>query len=249
MFRDVGRALQAYGQALRLSSELRLWRYYWIPALISVLLAGLIGFAAYGWSENIGGWITGWYPWEWGSVVVEKIGQVMGGLMVLALGFILYKNLVMILAGPFMSPLSVKVETHLTGHKVGNGFSASQFASDMVRGIRLGLRNIIRELFLTILFLLLGLVVVLAPISAVGIFLIQSYYAGFGNMDYALERHFRLKGSVSFVRRSRGLALGNGIVFMGLLLTGLGFLIAPPLSTVAATIVTVKRLEKEDRPI
>ena len=39
------------------------------------------------------------------------------------------------------------------------------------------------------------------------------------------------------------LALGNGLVFMGLLAIGIGFLIAPPLAAIAATLETTKRLD------
>jgi hypothetical protein len=62
-------------------------------------------------------------------------------------------------------------------------------------------------------------------------------------MDYTLERHFNIGDSVHFARNNRGLALGIGTVFLLLLATGIGFLIAPPLAAVAATLETTKRLE------
>ena len=71
---------------------------------------------------------------------------------------------------------------------------------------------------------------------------VQSFYAGFGNIDYTLERHLNVRNSIRLVRVNKGLALGNGLVFMGLLAIGIGFLIAPPLAAVAATIETTKRL-------
>ena len=64
-------------------------------------------------------------------------------------------------------------------------------------------------------------------------------------MDYTLERHFSSRESIRFVKSHRGLAIGNGTVFMFLLMTGFGFLFAPPLAAVAATIETVKRLEPQ----
>ncbi|NJL75514.1 MAG: EI24 domain-containing protein [Saprospiraceae bacterium] len=107
------------------------------------------------------------------------------------------------------------------------------------------MRNIIRELIFTLLLLFASLVFpVITPFTAVLIFIIQSYYAGFGNMDYTLERHFNFQESIQFVRANKGLAIGNGLVFVWLILLGIGFLIAPPLSTIAATIETVKAIEK-----
>ena len=64
-------------------------------------------------------------------------------------------------------------------------------------------------------------------------------------LDYTLERHLNVRDSIHFVRANRMLALGNGVVFMGLLAIGIGFLIAPPLGTIAATVETVKRLDSK----
>ena len=203
----------------------------------------LIFRSAWNISDDIGGWIISWYPWEWGRGVLEKIASVFGGIFVIALGLILFKNLILALASPFMSPLSEKVEYELTGYKRPQANAAGQFVKDLVRGVRIALRNIIRELFYTILLFLLGLIPVFTPFTTILIFLVQSFYMCFGNMDFALERHFNIQGSVQFVRRHRGLALGNGAAFMLLLLTGIGFLIALPLGTVAATSETIKRLD------
>ena len=69
-------------------------------------------------------------------------------------------------------------------------------------------------------------------------------------MDYTLERHFEVKESVAFVKRNRGVAIGNGIVFMGMLfIPVVGIILALPLSVTASTIETVKLIEKENRVI
>ena len=59
----------------------------------------------------------------------------------------------------------------------------------------------------------------LSIIPVIGIFfyciiisLCKHIYAGFGNMDYTLERHFKYKESIQFVKNNKGLAIGNGIV-------------------------------------
>ena len=69
-------------------------------------------------------------------------------------------------------------------------------------GIRINLRNLGKELLLTIPILIIGLIPVIGIISTVLLFLMQAYYAGFGNMDYTLERHFNYKQSIQFVRET-----------------------------------------------
>ena len=66
-------------------------------------------------------------------------------------------------------------------------------------------------------------------------------------MDYTLERHFNYSDSVKFVKQNRGLATGNGIVFMlFLLLPVIGVIFVLPLSVTAATEITVKRIQQEN---
>ncbi len=240
--------IRSYGRALQLVSELRLWGYVIAPGLLSLLLGAIIIWVSIGVADNIGAWLVAWYPWERGRGAVETIANIFGGLLVAALGLIIFKNLVLALASPIMSPLSEKVERYLTG-KPAIPFNLSQFTSDLIRGIRISIRLIVRELFFTILLLLLGLIPLFSPFIAVAIFIIQAYYAGAGNMDFALERHFRVRESVRFVRQHRLLAIGNGTIYVLLLLTGVGFLVALPLGVVAATVETVKRLQPQPNSI
>lgn len=241
MFKELFDGIRSYARALSLVLELRLWGYVIAPGLLSLFLGAGIIWLAIGAADNIGGWLVSWYPWEWGKEVIEKIANVFGGLLVAAFGLIIFKNLVLALASPIMSPLSEKVERYLTGQPA-IPFSLSQFASDLLRGIRISIRLIVREIFFTCLLLLLGLIPIFSPFVAVAIFIVQSYYAGAGNIDFALERHFRVRESVRFVRQHRMLAIGNGIIYVLLLFTGIGFLVALPLGVVAATVETVKRL-------
>lgn len=235
----------SYIKAFEIIGRYNLWIYFLAPALVSIVLGIAILGAAWGISGNIGDWLISLYPWEWGKPVLEKIATVFGAIFVVAIGLIIFRQLVIALASPFMSPMSEKIELRLSGTKQEVPFTISKFFSDLVRGLTIALRNIIRELFYTLILFLLGLIPILTPFTTILIFIVQSYYAGFGNMDFTLERHYRVRGSVRFVRRNWGLAIGNGAVFLLLLLTGIGFLFAIPLGAAAAASETVKRLNKE----
>ncbi|KAG1649021.1 Uroporphyrinogen decarboxylase [Nymphon striatum] len=106
------------------------------------------------------------------------------------------------------------------------------------------LETLSKELLFTVLFLLLSLIPVIGIFATVLLFLTQAFYAGFGNMDYTLERHFQYKDSIQFVKKNRGIAIGNGIVFMlFLLLPVVGIILVLPLSVTAASVNTVQLLK------
>lgn len=233
----------AYGRAVGIISKYKLWGYVVIPAIISVLLAFGIFRAIWSWSDNLGHWMAGVYPFDWGHAVVEKTADVIGGFLIAALGLLIFKQVVMAIASPFMSFLSETVEKRLVGAREAK-FTIPNMLNDLWRGIRISLRNIWRELLFTLLCVFLGFIPVFSPFVPFAIFFIQAYYAGFGNLDFTLERYYNVGNSVHFVRNHRGLALGNGTIFMLLLLTGVGFLFALPLGTVAGATETLKRLPR-----
>ena len=236
--------LLAYKDALPLISKLNLWKYFAVPMIISFITALSIGFSAYGFSDDLGGLISSLWIWEWGASTVRTISDIAGALLIIAFGLIAYKHIVMALSAPFMSPVSEKIEAHLYAnvHQHRNTSNASQ----LLRGLKINLRNLAWELLLTIPFLLLSLIPVVGVLATASLFLIQAYYAGFGNMDYTLERHFSYRESINFVKAHRGFATGNGIVFMlFLLIPFVGIILVLPISVTAASTTTLQLLKKQ----
>lgn len=239
MFKNIIKGIRAYGGTFSLIRKLGLWKYFAVPMCISLITAVLIGIAAYGFSDNIGGLIAKAWIWEWGAETFRTIGEILGAIIIIAFGLILYKHIVMALSAPFMGPVSEKIEKHLTGRTSNE--PRSSFVAQLVRGIQINGRNLIMELFLTIPIIIIGFIPVIGFISSILLFLVQSYYAGFGNMDYTLERHLKYGDSIRFVSNHRGLAIGNGMVFMLLLLLPvIGIILVLPLSVTAATTETVR---------
>ena len=247
MFKNILKGLEAYSGTFVLISKLKLWKYFAIPIVISIVTALTIGITAYGLSDNIGRFISSIWPWDFGKETFTSISTFIGAIVIIAIGLILYKHIIMALSAPFMSPVSEKIETHLTGiekHQHRN----TTFGQQLWRGIRINLRNLGKELLITIPILMLKFIPVINIFSTVLLFLVQAYYAGFGNMDYTLERHFKYGESVQFVRKYRGIAIGNGIVFILLLLVPIiGIILVLPLSVTAASLKTVTLLKEEGR--
>ncbi|WNH13912.1 EI24 domain-containing protein [Thalassobellus suaedae] len=243
MIKNIISGIKAYFGAFSLISKLKLWKYFVIPMIISFVTALFIGISAYGLSDNIGSFISKAWIWDWGKDTFTTISSFIGGLIIIVIGLILFKHVIMALSAPFMSPVSEKIETHLTGITNHNHRNTS-FSQQLWRGIRINGRNLIMELLLTIPILLLKFIPIINIFSTILLFLLQAYYAGFGNMDYTLERHYQYKKSLQFVSKHRGLAIGNGIVFiLFLLIPVIGVILVLPLSVTAATLKTVDALQ------
>jgi len=244
MIKDIILGVSAYFKHLPKIRKGKLGRFFLAPLLLGFLLMATIGTTAYGLSDNLGNWLSGWYKWEIGSEFINSASTWIGGSIIFVLGLMLAKYIVLILASPFMSPMSQKIEAQfdLSPNLPSAGLSPIQ---GIFRGLRIASGNIIKELFFTVVLLILSIILpFLSPFTAILIFLIQAYYAGCGNMDYTLERYFNVRESKQFMKAHRGLAIGNGAVFVALLMLGLGFFFAPPLSTLAATPEVLKKLEK-----
>jgi len=245
MIKNVVKGIQAYFGAFQLISKLKLWKYFIIPIAISVFTSTLIIVLAYSLSDNIGHYISSFWKWEFGKDTFEMISTFFSGLFIVVIGLVLYKHIVMALSAPFMSPVSEKIEAHLSEKK--HEHRITSFQEQLIRGIRINVRNLLRELLLTLPILLLSIIPVIGIFSTVLLFLMQAYYAGFGNMDYTLERHFKYKESIQFVKNNKGLAIGNGIVFMLFLLVPVvGVILVLPLSVTAATTETIKNIQRKE---
>ncbi|WP_299095837.1 EI24 domain-containing protein [Winogradskyella sp.] len=249
MIQDIFRGLQVYTGAYGLISKLKLWKYFVIPVIISVVVFAMIFVSAYGLSDNLGEWMAGIWIWETGKATFTAISTFIAGIVIFAIGLILYKHIIMALSSPFMSPVSEKIEAYFTG-KPAKNYVSTNFSKQLVRGIRIGLRNLSKELLYTLPILILKLIPVVNIFSTVLLFLVQAYYAGFANMDYTLERHFKYKESVAFIRQHRGLAIGNGIGFLLLLLIPVvGVILVLPLSVTSASVIAVDLLFDDDEEI
>ncbi|MDA9069531.1 EI24 domain-containing protein [Algibacter sp.] len=243
MIKNIISGIKAYFGAFSLISKLKLWKYFAIPMIISLVTAIAIFGSAYRLSDNIGAFISKIWIWDWGHDTFTSIGNFIGGLIVIVIGLIIFKHIIMALSAPFMSPVSEKIEAHFTGNP-SHSHRDTTFMQQLLRGIRINGRNLIFELLLTIPILLLKFIPVINIFSTILLFMVQAYYAGFGNMDYTLERHFQYKESLQFVRKHRGLAIGNGIVFiLFLLIPVIGVILVLPLSVTAASTRTVKALQ------
>lgn len=231
--------LKAYLEAYRVISRLKLWRFFMTPMLISVVVFLSLVLVSISFSEVIGLYISSFWSWDFGKETINTVSMILGGIILISIGLILFKHLVMILSAPFMGPISKKIEDDFIG--VTSQVQVSSPLTLMFRSVKISSRNLFRELLFSIPILLLGLIPFIGFFSLIFLFLMQAYFAGFGNMDYTLERHFSYQKSIQFVKENKGIAIGNGLVFMlFLLIPFIGIIFIIPFSVTSATIATVK---------
>ena len=243
MLKGVYEGSTAYFKVYEVISRLKLWKFFAIPMLISFIVFLMILFISFSFSDAIGNYISSFWTWDFGRDTINTLSRIFGGLLITVIGFISFKHITMALSAPFMGPISKIIEDDFNG--VVSQTNTSTPSGLLLRGIRISLRNLLRELVLSIPILLFGFIPIIGFFSVILLFLMQAYFAGFGNMDYTLERHFSYQKSIFYVKNNRGLAIGNGIVFMlFLLIPFVGVILVHPFSVTAATIVTVKSMNK-----
>lgn len=239
MIRDVIDGFLGFLSAFRDLGRYNLWKFVWISGGLCLLVAAIFFFFISQYYDDLGGLVSGLYKWEMGKSFVTKTLNLISGALLSVLVILVFKYIILILVSPIMSLVSEKIEKKLTNNPAaGGGFNFSA----LIRGLRLSLSNIFRELALTLVLLICSLFPLVAVITAPAIFITQSYYAGFGNMDYTMERYFNIKQSRSFVSKNKGIAIGNGIGYVLLLMIPIvGLFFAPTLATISSTKAVLKR--------
>ena len=235
LFNSISKSLASIGRY-------GLFSYFLLSGLIAFLLFILIG----GFSWYIGGilgdQLLDFIPW-----ISEKLGGAgkwTGRLLSIGLGLILYKYILLIATGPLMGKLSEKIESNIAPNL---GRLNVNFVETVYRGIKFSLRGLFFEIILTLVVVLIGIIPFVGILSVPLLFLVQSYYAGAGNMDLTLERFLTIKESVKFNRKYRLLTIGYGAIYLTILFIPiLGLFLSPVLSTLLSTHGTLAILKQEN---
>lgn len=157
--------------------------------------------------------------------------------------FYLGGYIVLIFMSPIFAYLSEKTEKIIAG-KTYN-FSGEQWMRDMVRGILITLRNLFYEIAIIILIFLASFIPVVgwffALISTVLLIFVSAYFYGFSFIDYSMERKKLTIGkSIKFVRRHKGIAIANGLIFaLAMMIPFCGTMIGPFISVFSAVGATM----------
>ena len=244
MLKEIVIAIQAYFKAHQFIRQHKLWKWIIIPGLCYSLLfaVGIYFFwkssdAAVNYLSNLIGlknWLqkmeNGWLSFFF------ILGELILRIILMFFYFSLFKYLFLIIGSPVFAYLSEKTEAIIEGKDYP--FSWKQLGKDIIRGIKLALRNSLWQTVYTLSILILSLVPIVGWATPILALFVECYYYGFSMLDYSCERHkMSPADSIAFIAKRRGLAIGNGLVFFLMhFFPFVGWILAPSYAVVAATI-------------
>ncbi len=244
MLKEIVISVQAYFRAHSFINRHKLWKWILIPGFIYALIFSGGMWLFWSSSGNFLDWlfnVVGMKRWldAMNNSFLNFLfisGTIIFRLILMFFYFSLFKYLFLIVGSPVFAYLSEKVESIIEGKDYP--IRIQQLLKDILRGIRLALRNSLWQTVYSITILLFSLIPVVGWVSPVIAFLVECYYYGFSMLDYSAERHqLTPSQSIAFISRKKGLAIGNGMIFYLMhLIPVLGWVLAPSYAVIAATL-------------
>jgi len=244
LLKEIIISIQSYFKAHQFIKENKLWKWILIPGIIYTILFTI---SIYYFSKTANGFI------EWLTLKVglkdwlERMQSsflgfffTLGGIILwmiqMLLYFSLFKYLFLIIGSPIFAYLSEKTEAIIAKREFP--FSLKQLLTDIIRGIRIALRNSIWQTVYMFSILLIAFIPIVGLATPLITILVECYYYGFSMLDYSMERNKKTTSeSIFFISHHKGLAIGNGIIFYLMhLVPIIGWLLAPAYSVIAATL-------------
>ena len=253
--KDISIGIAAYGQAIRFIFRNKLAIFFLIPITLNLLLVYL----GYGF---INSWTTSSIEyfqstlsmddWDfWGSeFLVDTIGFLIW-LILRLFFFLLFAFIggyvILILMSPLLAYVSEKTEKIIS--RKDYPFSWTQLFKDALRGIMIAMRNFFLESAAIVILFFLSFIPLMQLISTPLLFLVSAYFYGFSFMDYTCERRrLKMKESVQYIRRNKGLAIANGSLFaLCLLIPVVGVSLSGFVAIISSVAATIAILKKEEQ--
>ncbi len=253
MLKEIIISIQSFADAHKFINRHKLWKWILVPGIIYCILF-VIGIYLFGKTSiqateyvllktGLKAWLESmqesWLNW------LVIVGQFFIYIILFLFYFSLFKFLFLIIGSPLFAYLSERTESILEGKEFP--FSFSQFLKDIVRGIRIALRNLLWQTVYVLTILLFSLIPIIGWVAPLISLLTECYYFGFSMLDYSSERNkLSTSQSIAFIGKHKGLAIGNGLVFyMMHIIPFLGWLLAPSYAVIAATLSLHKAREKQ----
>lgn len=252
MLKEIIIAIQSYFKAHQFIRKHNLWKWIIIPGIIYALLF-VISMYFFGKSASyviellsIKSGLKDWVDKMQNGLVgfLFAVGGVMLWIILMMMYFSWFKYIWLILGSPVFGYLSEKTESIIEGKDYP--FSFPQLMKDILRGVKLALRNALWQTVYTISILLVSFIPVVGWITPMVSLFVECYYYGFSMLDYSCERQkLSPSQSIEFIGKHKGLAIGNGLVFYLMhTVIVIGWVLAPAYAVIAATLSLYEQKDK-----
>lgn len=226
----IKKAIFDYIGILHLLKKSGYWGYMAIIAVISSILGAVALFLAYKTGAYIADYFTDRYPFEFGKKAADTFFHLVPFTYIFAVTVIKY--VIFISVSPFLDILSRKMQSRQ--YESNTEMVKLTHFQHLKQVLRISGRAFYKEILWTVLFSLVGILVPVAGL--IGFFVVQSYYIGSCYTQLVLARFKPAEELIPWTKANRGLALGNGAVYLTVLLIPfIGLLLASSLSVFAAT--------------
>lgn len=223
--------------------EAKLKKFYFLPGIIGILLFIIFIWIGDFLSVNLAVQLESFFKLEEFHSILYIFIKILVWVCTVFFYYLVYKSLLLVIISPILGYVSERVETHLTGKKFD--FTFKDNIRFLLRGIDIGLKSFFKQMVGTCAVMLLGFIFPINLSIPLLIFIIQGYFTGFSFMDYTLERYnLSSKESLNFLKKQRiYAALCGGIFTILFFIPILGIFIAPLITCVATTKITLELLK------
>ena len=246
---NIGMIIKAFFDSFTIIREAKLRKFYFLPGVIGIVLFMLFVGLGNIISGNLTDLLESFFHIEKYHSIISIFMRILIWLCSILFYYLIYKSLLLVILSPILSYVSERVETHLTGKKYS--FTMKDNISFIIRSIDIGFRSFIKQMVGTCVIMLLGFIFPINLSIPFLIFILQGYFTGFSFMDYTLERYrLTTSQSLAFLKKQRVCSAVSGIIFTLLfLIPFFGIFIAPLITCVAVTKITVELLNREPEAV
>lgn len=237
----------SFSDSFKIIKDAGLRKFYFLPGIISMFLFGGFIYLGEYLSLNLASALENFFKLqEYGSILYIFI-KILVWICTVFFYYLVYKSLLLVIISPILGYVSERVETHLTGKKFD--FTFKDNLRFLIRGIDIGLKSFFKQMVGTCVVMFLGFIFPINLSIPLLIFIIQGYFTGFSFMDYTLERYnLSPKESLDFLKKQRVYAaLCGGIFTLLFFIPVVGIFIAPLITCVATTMITLELLKEHSK--
>lgn len=237
--------LSSFSEALSLIKIIGLRKYFFIPGVLGILLFLIVMLGANFISISLIKYIENIFNINEYHSIISIILKITIWIIVASIYFLVYKSILLVILSPIMGYVSEKVDNYLTGRKYN--FSFNDNMRFIWRGIQIGIKSFIKQLIGMFIIMLCSFLFPINLSIPLLMFLLQGYFTGFSFIDYTLERYnFTPEQSLKFLKKQRLYSIWIGSIFTILFfIPFLGIFIAPLITCVASTKITLELLKNE----